>query len=82
MIEKKIDDIHYIIEELMSDSFTSKTVRLALEKIEEELKKENNEQSLMINRILNLLEEVSEDTEMPAHIRIHLLNISSILESF
>jgi len=78
-----MEDIQKVIEaleELHQDMSVPKNIK---QKIENTIKvlKENTELSIKVNKALNELDEVGDDSNMQAYTRTQLWNIISMLET-
>lgn len=76
-------DLNQVIEvfkELEEDSSVSKTIRLKVCGLREELEN-HNDLSLSVNKVLSELEDLSGDVNLPAYVRTQFWHVTSILES-
>jgi uncharacterized protein (UPF0147 family) len=76
----QINDIIEELDDLREDSSVPKNVKLKLNEITSALK-ENQEESIRINKALNILDEISDDNNIQSYTRTQIWNIASMLES-
>lgn len=76
----EIEDIISVLEEVMRDATVPKNVRTKIEEIISALN-EDSDQSLRVNKALNLLDEISDDNNIQPYTRTQIWNIASLLES-
>jgi len=82
MVNKKEEDIKQIIEflsELLEDATVPRNVKIKIQSTIDVLK-ENEETSIRINKALNELDEIADDTNMEAYTRTQIWNAVSMLE--
>lgn len=78
---EEINNIVEQITEMREEKDIPKNVKIKLQEVIEILKKDGEEASLKIDKALSELEEISEDVNIPTHVRMYIFNLSSILES-
>ncbi|MCF7872258.1 UPF0147 family protein [Candidatus Woesearchaeota archaeon] len=77
----EINQVNEIFEDLLDDSSVSKNIKIKINSMKKDLKNSNEqEMSLTANKIIYDLEELSNDVNLPAHIRTQLFLITSTLE--
>lgn len=69
------------IDELQEDTTVPKNIKIKLQAISSMLKEEKVDPRMVINKVLDQLEELSEDVNLQAYTRTQLWNIVSMLES-
>lgn len=79
-MEEKLQSVIELIDELIDDQFIPKNVREKLGRMKVNLS-EDIELSLRINKCLDTLEEISNDSNLQSFTRTQLWNIASQLES-
>lgn len=67
--------------QLEQDSSLPKNVKLKLQSAISVLKEEGTDMKIKVNKALQHLEDVSDDSNMPSYIRPQIWNIVSMLES-
>jgi len=67
--------------QLEQDSSVPKNVKLKLQSAISVLKEENTDMKIKVNKALQHLDDVSDDSNMPSYIRPQIWNIVSMLES-
>ncbi len=71
-----------MLEELQEDSSVSKNVKVKIEAMKQELVNANKDNlSLVVNKILSDLEELSGDVNLPMFVRTQIWSITSLLET-
>ncbi len=79
-MEDKVKSIIVALEELTGDNTVPRNVRTKLENTIKALKEES-ELSIRINKALNELDEISDDTNIQPYTRTQIWNIVSLLET-
>ena len=79
-MDERLKNIIVALEELQSDPSVPKNVKSRIEKSIQFLKEQNNDMSLNVNKALNELDEIAEDTNMQSYTRTQIWNIVSMLE--
>ncbi len=80
MSSKEVNDVIAVLEDLGKDSTVPKNVKdKVLEVIG--ILKEESEFSIKVNKALNELDEVTDDSNMQPYTRTQLFNIVTMLES-
>lgn len=80
MTEEKIKDIIDALSELSNDSAVPKNIKNKINQMINILE-DDSELSIRVNKVLNELDEIADDTNMQAYTRIQILNIVSLLET-
>ncbi len=80
MSEEKIKEIIDALSELSTDLAVPKNIKNKINQMIEILK-DDSDLSIRVNKVLNELDEISDDTNMQAYTRIQILNIVSLLET-
>ena len=81
--ERKADTVESVIEtisELKDDATVPKNVKEKVHEIIETLKNEKAEVSMRIDKAMQILDEISEDSNLQSYTRTQLWNIASMLE--
>jgi uncharacterized protein len=76
----KLDDVIFVLTELLEDTTVPKNVKSKIKTIIESLN-ESKDLSLSINKALNILDEISDDNNLQTYTRTQIWNIASLLES-
>ena len=79
MSEEKITEILEIMGELLEDSVVPKNIKAKIENAKNALEEEADV-SIRVNKALDQLEEISDDTNMEPYTRSQIWNIVSALE--
>lgn len=81
----KVNELTQVLEllnELQEDTSVSKNVKMKINAMKYELEKSKKEDlSLIVNKILSDLEELSSDVNIPMFVRTQIWSITSMLES-
>ncbi|MBU0615466.1 MAG: UPF0147 family protein [Nanoarchaeota archaeon] len=80
MTNSKFTGVLELIDELNDDSSIPKNVRSKLSEISESIKG-GEDDSIKVHKSLNVLEEITEDSNLQAYTRTQIWNIVSLLES-
>ena len=84
-MEKEIkDQIEYtaeVMEAIMEDTTVPRNIRRTIEEAKEKLSVEEKELNVNITSAIYLMEDISNDINMPAHTRTEIWTIISELES-
>jgi len=80
MSEEKIKEVIDALSELSTDLAVPKNIKNKINQMIEILK-DDSDLSIRVNKVLNGLDEISDDTNMQAYTRIQILNIVSLLET-
>ncbi|MBU1704526.1 MAG: UPF0147 family protein [Nanoarchaeota archaeon] len=80
MTSSKFTGVLELIDELNDDSSIPKNVRSKLSEISESIKG-GEDDSIKVHKSLNVLEEITEDSNLQAYTRTQIWNIVSLLES-
>jgi hypothetical protein len=81
MKNKLFNEIIELLEELNCDECAPRVVRAKIKGIYDNLVNENDNISIRVDRSLQELDELGEDTNIPIHIKTRIWDIVSKLES-
>lgn len=70
-----------ILDEVAGDSTVPRNIRRAAEEAAERLKREDQGLSVRVNAATALLDDVSNDPNMPFHTRTQIMQAAGLLES-
>lgn len=81
-IQEKIKEASEGIEDVVNDTDVPRNIRDKLKEVKEKINNEESEKKLgvRLSRSMYLLNEASEDINIPFHARTDIMNITSILE--
>jgi uncharacterized protein (UPF0147 family) len=79
--EQQVKEIIVCLEELKEDSTVPRNVKVKLENSATILKNETEEISIRVDKVLQDLDEISNDTNTQSYARSQIWNIVSMLES-
>ncbi|MCF7866170.1 UPF0147 family protein [Candidatus Woesearchaeota archaeon] len=80
-MNQEVQDILDTFQELQEDSMVSKNIKSKVANMKAELEKTKEEElSLIANKIIYELEELSNDVNLPADVRTRLFSITTVLE--
>ena len=79
--EERLKEVSGLMEPIIEDTTVPKNIRTKISKAKEEVLKEEGDKALNIVNAIYLIEEVSNDINMPFHVRTELWSILSELES-
>jgi uncharacterized protein len=78
----ELSQVIELLEELQEDTSVSKNVKNKIQAMKQELRTTNKEElSLVVNKILSDLEELSSDVNIPMFVRTQIWSITSLLET-
>ena len=70
-----------LIDQILEDRTVPKNIREALDKARKDLMNQDLEMSVRVDRATQLLDEISDDSNMPVYTRTQVWNIVTLLES-
>jgi uncharacterized protein (UPF0147 family) len=76
-----LDSVVKILEDLGEDSSVPKNIRRSTQEAAQKLKDESKDVSVRINAAVSILDEVSNDPNLPVHARTQVWQIASELET-
>lgn len=82
MAEPEVQAIVDVLQEVIEDGSVPKNVKQKVETAIKTLSDTTNPISIRVNKVLNDLDEISDDANMQPYTRTQLWNISSMLEKF
>jgi uncharacterized protein len=77
---EEITSVVEALEELVSDNTVPQNVRAKLTQIVKILQTDSSDVAIRINKVLDELEEISNDVNLPSYTRTQLWNVSCMLE--
>ena len=80
-MENPFEEILSAMDELLSDNTVPKNIKKKMEESKNVLMDENDSPSIRANKALSKLDELSEETNIPAYTRTQIWNIVSMLET-
>ena len=76
----ELDEINNLLDEINSDRTVPRNIRILIEQAKSDLNNAANEIAVRINSAVSILDEVSNDPNIPIYTRTQILNIVSMLE--
>jgi uncharacterized protein (UPF0147 family) len=76
----ELDEINKLLDEINSDRTVPRNIRTLIEQAKRDLNNAANEMPVRINSAISLLDEVSNDPNIPIYSRTQIWNIVSMLE--
>ena len=76
----QFDMINRLLDEINEDRSVPRNIRTAVSKAKEDLSNEKIDMPVRINSAISILDEVSNDTNIPIYTRTQIWNIVSMLE--
>ncbi len=70
-----------MIDELLEDKSVPKNVRAKMEKVRSNLEDKKQENDVKIGMSINIMDDISNDPNLPMYARTKIWNIVSIMES-
>jgi len=80
-IKDQIDYTTELMESIMEDTSVPRNIRKTIEEAKEKLSVDEKELNVNITRAIYLMDDISNDINMPAHTRTEIWTIISELES-
>lgn len=78
----QIEEIMAMIDDLARDRRVPRNIRTALSKVLDDMQNPNEQMTVKLNSAISVLDEVSNDPNIPPHTRTQVWNIVSMLESY
>ncbi|HLP79015.1 MAG TPA: UPF0147 family protein [Acidobacteriota bacterium] len=79
-MSEEFSDIIEAMKEMASDSTVPQSVRVKLNKIVQSFNDKTQDKAILANKVLDELEAISNDTNIPSYTRTQIWNLSSMLE--
>ena len=85
MLEEKgaameIEPINKLLDEINEDRSVPKNIRKSVMEAKEHLNNEKNDMKVRVSTAVSILDEISNDTNIPTYTRTQIWNIVSMLE--
>ncbi|MEL7670643.1 UPF0147 family protein [Methanobacterium sp.] len=81
MNEEAFDRVNQILQHIMEDTSVPRNIRRAAEESKDILAKDAEEPTVRASTVISILDEISNDPNIPIHARTLIWNILSELES-
>jgi len=81
MTGQKIDEVIGVLQEVMDDQTVPRNVKARLETSIQTLKNGSEEISIRVDKVIQDLDEIANDTNTQSYTRSQIWNILSLLES-
>jgi uncharacterized protein len=81
MNEEAINRVNQILQHIMEDTSVPRNIRRAAEESKDTLAKEDEEPTIRASTVISILDEISNDPNIPIHARTLIWNVLSELES-
>lgn len=81
MNEEAFDRVNQILQHIMEDTSVPRNIRRAAEESKDILSKEDEEPTIRASTVISILDEISNDPNIPIHARTLIWNVLSELES-
>jgi len=75
-----LESVNKMLDEIQEDRTVPRNVRTMIEEAKSSLNDERQDMAVRINAAISILDEVSNDQNIPTYTRTHVWNIVSILE--
>jgi hypothetical protein len=75
------EEVIKLLEQIVNDRTVPRNIRRSCEECIEILKNEKETKAVRINAVISILDEVTNDPNIPMYTRTQVWNIASILES-
>ena len=80
VVEMDIKTINSLLDEINADRTVPKNIRISVQKAKEDLNHEKQDIPIRINSAISILDQVSNDPNIPIYTRTQIWNIVSMLE--
>jgi len=80
-MQERLKQVLELIDQILEDRTVPKNIREHAEKAKKSLLDEEHEISVCVNKATHILDEISEDSNMPIYTRTQIWNIVTVLES-
>lgn len=80
VVDMDIGTINSLMDEINADRTVPKNIRVSMQKAKEDLNNERQDLPIRINSAISILDEVSNDPNIPIYTRTQIWNIVSMLE--
>lgn len=81
MNEEAFNRVNQILQHIMEDTSVPRNIRRAAEESKDILSKEDEEPTVSASTVISILDEISNDPNIPIHARTLIWNVLSELES-
>ncbi|HML04530.1 MAG TPA: UPF0147 family protein [Methanobacterium sp.] len=81
MNEEAFNRVNDILQHIMEDTSVPRNIRRAAEESRDILNKEDDEPTIRASTVISILDEISNDPNIPIHARTLIWNVLSELES-
>ena len=81
MNEEAFDRVNQILQHIMEDTSIPRNIRRAAEESKDILAKDDEEPTIRASTVISILDEISNDPNIPIHARTLIWNVLSELES-
>jgi len=81
MNQEAFDRCNQILQHIMEDTSVPRNIRRAAENSKDILSKEDEEPTIRASTVISILDEISNDPNIPIHARTLIWNVLSELES-
>jgi uncharacterized protein (UPF0147 family) len=75
------EEVIEILGAINSDTTVPKNVKIKIQEVEVILKTSSGNMALQVNKVLQEIDDISEDNNIPDYTRTQLWNIASLLET-
>lgn len=76
----ELNEINNLLNGISGDRSVPKNIRTAVDLARKDLNNDKNDWSVRINSAISILDEISNDPNIPIYTRTHIWNIVSMLE--
>ncbi|MGF7117404.1 UPF0147 family protein [Methanobacterium oryzae] len=81
MSEDAFDRVNQILKHIMEDTSVPRNIRRAAEESKDILAKDDEDSTVRASTVISILDEISNDPNIPIHARTLIWNVLSELES-
>ena len=80
MVDSEIAEINKLLDEINEDRTVPRNIRTLVLEAKKHLNNEKEDMAVRINSAVSILDEVSNDQNIPTYTRTHIWNVVSLLE--
>ncbi|MBU1976219.1 MAG: UPF0147 family protein [Nanoarchaeota archaeon] len=79
---EEFTNVIYALDELRNDTGVPKSIKSKIGEMINALSNSGNDDSILVNKLLNELDDISTDINLQPFVRTQIFNISGMLETF
>lgn len=80
-MKKEFEQVNGILDQILEDKTVPKNIRDKIEEVMQEFENEEKEASVIVDTVIQGLDSINSDPNLPAFTRTQIWNVVSLLES-